>query len=154
GEDHLIDGLGLTRVERIEDADFLFTLSMNPPQQSLAGSRSVLEAAAARDLPMICGNPDLYRVHADGSLHEAPGLVARAYAELGGRVRYHGKPEPRIYRSSLQRLGLAPRQVLAVGDSLEHDVAGATGAGIDVAFIAGGIHRQDLGWPTSGTVDR
>ncbi|MGO4736963.1 TIGR01459 family HAD-type hydrolase [Bosea sp. 2KB_26] len=154
GEDHLIDGLGLARVERIEDADFLFTLSMNPPQQSLAGCRSVLEAAVARDLPMICGNPDLYRVHADGTLHEAPGLVARTYAEMGGRVRYHGKPEPRIYRSSLQRLGLAPRQVLAVGDSLEHDVAGATGAGIDVAFIAGGIHRQDLGWPTSGTVDR
>ncbi len=154
GEDHLIDGLGLSRVERIEDADFLFTLSMNPPQQSLAGCRSVLDAAIARDLPMICGNPDLYRVHADGTLHEAPGLVARAYTEMGGRVRYHGKPEPRIYRSSLRRLGLASRQVLAVGDSLEHDVAGATGAGIDVAFIAGGIHRKDLGWPTPDTVER
>src|SRR6478609_3902536 len=93
---------------------FLFMLSMNPPQQSLAGWRPVLEAAVARDLPMICGNPDLYRVHADGTLHEAPGLVARCYAGLGGRVRYHGKPEPRIYRSSLQRLGLAPRRVLAV----------------------------------------
>ena len=44
-------------------------------------------------------------------------------------------------------------RLLAIGDSLEHDVAGAAGAGIDAAFIAGGIHRGDLHWSEVGEVD-
>jgi ribonucleotide monophosphatase NagD (HAD superfamily) len=35
-------------------------------------------------------------------------------------------------------------QVLAIGDSLEHDIAGAAAAGIDCLFIAGGIHAAEL----------
>ncbi|MGE0750943.1 MAG: TIGR01459 family HAD-type hydrolase [Variibacter sp.] len=148
-EDGLVDGLGVTQTERIADADFLFALSMDSPRQSVAGWQPILEAAVARDLPMVCGNPDIWRVHADGQLYEAPGLLGRAYAARGGRVRYHGKPEPRIYRTSLACLGLSADRVLAVGDSLEHDVAGAVGSGIDAAFILGGIHRHDVAWRSS-----
>jgi ribonucleotide monophosphatase NagD (HAD superfamily) len=36
-------------------------------------------------------------------------------------------------------------QVLAIGDSLEHDIAGAAAFGIDSIFIAGGIHAAELG---------
>jgi ribonucleotide monophosphatase NagD (HAD superfamily) len=43
--------------------------------------------------------------------------------------------------------------VLAVGDSLEHDVAGAVGSGLDAAFVVGGIHRHDVAWPTPGAFD-
>lgn len=35
--------------------------------------------------------------------------------------------------------------MLAVGDSLRTDVAGARAAGLDVAFIPGGIHAEVLG---------
>jgi HAD superfamily hydrolase (TIGR01459 family) len=151
--DGLIDGLGLTRTERIAEADFLFALSMDSPRQSVAGWQPILEAAAARDLPMVCGNPDIWRVHPDGQLYEAPGLLGRAYAALGGRVRYHGKPEPRIYRTSLARLGLPADRVLAVGDSLEHDIAGAMGSGIDTAFVVSGIHRHDVAWTGPATFE-
>jgi len=33
---------------------------------------------------------------------------------------------------------------LAVGDSLEHDIAGASAAGMDSCFIAGGIHKDEV----------
>lgn len=42
-------------------------------------------------------------------------------------------------------MALPPSDVLAIGDSLEHDIAGAAAAGIDSLFIGGGIHAAELG---------
>ena len=55
-----------------------------------------------------------------------------------------GKPGKDIYDEALQLLQLEPSEVLAIGDSLQHDVAGAAGVGIDTLFIAGGIHAAEL----------
>jgi ribonucleotide monophosphatase NagD (HAD superfamily) len=38
-----------------------------------------------------------------------------------------------------------PGSAVAVGDSLEHDVKGAAGAGVDSVFVCGGIHADELG---------
>jgi ribonucleotide monophosphatase NagD (HAD superfamily) len=43
-------------------------------------------------------------------------------------------------------LGVADKKrVLAVGDSFRTDIKGARGAGLDCAFIPGGIHANELG---------
>jgi HAD superfamily hydrolase (TIGR01459 family) len=146
GEAHLADGLGLALVDDVARADFILLMTMDPPGQSVAGWMHVLKAAIERRLPMVCANPDLQRASAGGGLQEAPGAVARAYERLGGTVRYHGKPEPRIYRNCLARLGVDRRQVVAIGDSLEHDIAGAEAAGLDSVFVGGGIHRGEISW--------
>lgn len=146
GEAHLAQGLGLDLVNDVALADFILLMTMDPPRQSVAGWMSLLEAASARRLPMVCANPDVHRASPTGGLQEAPGLVARAYEQLGGIVRYHGKPESRIYRTCLAKLRLDRGRVVAIGDSLEHDIAGAHGAGIDSVFIGGGIHRGEIVW--------
>jgi HAD superfamily hydrolase (TIGR01459 family) len=150
GEEHVADGLGLERTTDPLVADFVLNLTMDSQTQSVAGWRPLLERCAAQGLSMVCGNPDRYRVHHDGRLHEAPGLIALAYERMGGTVHYHGKPHPRIYRSCVGLLGLQPARMLAIGDSLEHDVAGAAGAGVDSLFIAGGIHKRDVSWSSAG----
>ena len=62
-----------------------------------------------------------------------------------GVVRYHGKPHPSIYESCLEALRSADgTRILAVGNSLEHDIAGAAAAGLDSAMIAGGVHADAL----------
>jgi HAD superfamily hydrolase (TIGR01459 family) len=146
GEAHLAEGLALDLVDDVAVADFILLMTMDPPRQSVAGWMGVLRTASERRLPMVCANPDLHRASPDGGLQEAPGLVARAYEQLGGTVRYHGKPQPRIYRTCLAKLGLDRSRVVAIGDSLEHDIAGAEAAGIDSVFIGGGIHRGEIGW--------
>lgn len=146
GEAHLAEGLGLDLVEDVAVADFIMLMTMDPPRQSVAGWMGLLQSASRRELPLVCANPDLHRASPSGGLQEAPGLVARAYEQLGGVVRYHGKPQPRIYRTCLAKLGLDPSRVVAIGDSLEHDIAGAQGAGIDSVFIGGGIHRGEIAW--------
>lgn len=47
-----------------------------------------------------------------------------------------GKPEPAMYAAALDRLG--PGRVLAVGDRLDMDVAGAQRAGLDSALVLTG----------------
>ena len=53
---------------------------------------------------------------------------------------------PLRLRSLPRLLGIADRsRILAVGDSLRTDIAGAAGAGIDSVLIAGGIHADEFG---------
>jgi ribonucleotide monophosphatase NagD (HAD superfamily) len=55
-----------------------------------------------------------------------------------------GKPDPIIYDLALDDLGLHRAEVLAVGDSMEHDIAGAISAGLDTLFVAKGIHEREF----------
>ncbi len=142
---HLTDGLNLQRVTDVERADFLFVLSMDAPAQSVASWEPTLQRAAARGLPMVCGNPDLARVSASGELFEAPGLLAKRYAAIGGAVRMHGKPSPRIYDTCLRAVPCPRQRIAGVGDSLLHDVVGAAGVGLTSVFVAAGVHRDALG---------
>jgi putative hydrolase of the HAD superfamily len=46
-----------------------------------------------------------------------------------------GKPDPRIFRLTLERLKVAPREAVMIGDSLNRDIAGARAAGIRTIWI-------------------
>jgi len=141
----VIDGLPLDITDRVGEADFLIVLRMDSSRKSLGDYEADLQAGIARRMPMICANPDLSRVSPQGLL-DAPGVLARRYEELGGAVFYHGKPHPAIYRSCLKALGgLIPSRVLAIGDSVEHDILGASRVGLRSALVTGGICLDDLG---------
>ena len=40
--------------------------------------------------------------------------------------------------------GLEPAEIVAIGDSLEHDIKGANGAGIASCLVQHGIHAGEL----------
>ena len=140
----LMDGLGLERVARVEEADFLIVIGIDSPPRVAADYAPLLAAGAARRLPLVCANPDLVRPSPDGVL-DAPGALAKLYEGLGGEVFYHGKPHPAIYESVLAALAPYRGRIVAVGDAIETDVLGATRAGLPCAFVAGGIHAEELG---------
>jgi HAD superfamily hydrolase (TIGR01459 family) len=106
---------------------------------------ATLAACAARDLPMICANPDI-AVERGGRLVYCAGALARAYEELGGKVAYAGKPHRPIYQlafSTLETLrpGSAdPARMLAIGDGVHTDIAGAAGVNVRSVFVASGVH--------------
>lgn len=111
--------------------------------------RERLSAMAARRLPLICANPDLV-VHRGADLIYCAGAIARAYEALGGAAIYAGKPYAPIYHAALAAAGaalkapLARSRVLAIGDAMRTDIAGAAGQGLDALFVTAGIHREDL----------
>jgi 2-haloalkanoic acid dehalogenase type II len=59
------------------------------------------------------------------------------------------KPDPRVFRIALARLGLEPHEVLHVGDSDVDDIRGAKAAGMQVAWVnrRGRARRPDVPAP-------
>lgn len=104
----------------------------------------LLTSAVARDLPMICANPDLV-VNWGGRNIPCAGAVATLYEELGGTVERFGKPFPIIFDRLFAQSPETPRsRAVMIGDSLATDVRGARQAGIDAIWIGGGIHAEAL----------
>ena len=118
-----------------------------------------LDAMRARGLDMICANPDVV-VHVGSNLIYCGGAIAERYETMGGVVLYAGKPHRPIYDVALaeaaaQRGAPVERsRVLAIGDGLRTDVAGAAGQGLDCLFVTTGIHREETLSPDTGQIDR
>jgi HAD superfamily hydrolase (TIGR01459 family) len=122
-----------------------------PEVCSLEDMRGLLDEAISRQLPMLVANPDIVTVDGD-ALRVMPGTLAKYYEDLGGPVHRMGKPDGIIYEEALRILGLRADELIAVGDSMEHDIAGASAMGIDSIFIAGGIHA-DVAMRNDGGID-
>jgi HAD superfamily hydrolase (TIGR01459 family) len=138
------DGLDLDFIDAVEAADFILNTGPAGWDDSIDDYAPLLAAARARDLPMVCANPDLVVVH-DGRPALCAGALAEHYEKIGGRVRWHGKPYPSVYASCLALLGIADKgRILAIGDSLRTDIAGAAAVAIPSLLVAGGIHAGEF----------
>jgi len=110
----------------------------------------LLRDLAERKFPMICANPD-HLVERGNRLVYCAGALAAVYEDLGGEVVYAGKPHAPVYHLALQTIsGLAGSdvgkdQVLAIGDGVKTDMAGASSFGLDAVFVASALHAPGEG---------
>jgi HAD superfamily hydrolase (TIGR01459 family) len=144
GDRSIVDGLDLDVAANVNDADFILLAGLDDTASKPELWRERLTVAAQRGLPMLCANPDLLMFGAAGLL-PAPGVVARFYEALGGQVAYVGKPHAPIFAAALEQLGDPdPRRVIMIGDSLDHDIAGARAAGLLTMLLSAGVHGGAL----------
>ncbi|KJC50426.1 hypothetical protein UP09_05225 [Bradyrhizobium sp. LTSP885] len=128
-------------VDRPQDADFLVFAGSDAPRTSLQAYHRDLASSAKAGVPAICINPDITMIR-DGELVPAPGAIARLYEDLGGAVEYVGKPRLLIFAQAVTTAALGPdARALMIGDSPEHDVAGARPIG-STLLVRTGIHRH------------
>jgi HAD superfamily hydrolase (TIGR01459 family) len=113
--------------------------------------RDMLTAMRTRSLFMVCANPDIVVERGDTLVYCA-GALADAYAASGGDVLYCGKPHIPIYEAALAKAaslrgGTPPplNRVLAIGDSVRTDLAGAASFGLDCLFVTSGLHAEQYG---------
>jgi HAD superfamily hydrolase (TIGR01459 family) len=129
-------------VTRPQDANFLVFAGSDAPRIWLDTYRSTLIAAAQARVPALCINPDMTMIR-DGELVPAPGAIARIYESLGGPVEYVGKPYPAIFEHAVATAAMgAGARVVMIGDSPEHDLAGASAMGLSTILVRTGIHRD------------
>ena len=138
------------RAERAEEADFILCTGLAEEEQlPVPDHADLLAKAAQRSVPMLCANPDVV-VERMGEMVPCAGAVAAVYEEIGGPVTRLGKPEAIAYEACFARFGelghgeIHPDRVLAIGDALATDIAGAARFGLKALFIGDGIHRPDL----------
>ena len=141
GEDRGFAGtLGFAEAETGNAADLVVIAGSQGHLVPLERYSALLAPAAARGVPALCTNPDKIMLTAQGPAFGA-GRIAEMYEALGGTVTWVGKPHPLMYRHAAEIAGVdRPRDVLCVGDSVEHDVAGARGFGAAAALVRTGIH--------------
>jgi HAD superfamily hydrolase (TIGR01459 family) len=146
----IFDGLDV-RFGGIEDADYVVCSGFDDDDRdTVADYRERLARMRRRDLWMICANPDLVVERGD-RLVPCAGALAQAYEEIGGEVFYAGKPHRPVYEAALRiatRLlggeAVPLARILAIGDAMRTDIAGAAAFGIDSLLVARGIHAGEL----------
>ena len=140
----LFDDLDLELVAAPERADFVVNTGPDDERDTaeLASFADELQRCRLRNLPMVCANPDLI-VNRGGATILCAGSLAEEYQRLGGDIRMVGKPNPSIYTRALEMIDLPASSVLAIGDSMRTDIAGAAGSSIDALWIMDGIHQHE-----------
>ena len=72
--------------------------------ETINNYNTILRKAIELKLPMICVNPDIEVMR--GKRKEiCAGALALKYENLGGKVKYFGKPYKKIYQECFNRIG-------------------------------------------------
>lgn len=127
---------------RVEEADLVVASGTAASHAHVEEALVALAPALARDVLLVCTNPDRTIPRPSGPEGIGPGEVTHRYAARGGRVVLFGKPHPPIYAEARRRLGDGRGRVVAIGDLVETDVRGAVGAGIPSVLVT----RGRAGW--------
>jgi HAD superfamily hydrolase (TIGR01459 family) len=127
----------------LDQAEGIVCTGPRDPMADPDTMRAEFLMAKQMGLKLLCANPDI--VVDRGHVREwCAGALAQLYTEMGGESLYFGKPHPPIYdlaRRRLFELGVdtPDSNILAIGDGVLTDIAGAMGEDIDSLFISGGL---------------
>jgi HAD superfamily hydrolase (TIGR01459 family) len=134
----------------LEEADYIVCTGLRDDEtETVEDYRAMMLKARERGLTLICANPDIVVERGDRLIYCA-GAIAELYREIGGDVIFYGKPHRPIYQRAIQLAAehggheIRFNRVLAIGDSVRTDLAGAHGFGIDCLFVTRGIHSDEF----------
>lgn len=148
---HRLEGLDLARVVGLQVQDTLSNLGADPrlapriagpfveeSRARLAASAGLIGRLRTRFKTGIVSN--FYGNMA--SMLEAEGLAGLFDTVADSGRAGFTKPDPRLFFTATDALGLQPGDALMVGDSLSRDMKGAEAAGMPHAWLAGGRDGQ------------
>jgi HAD superfamily hydrolase (TIGR01459 family) len=141
----IFDNLGV-RLSGLDDAAAVICSGLCEDETETPDDYAALLAdMRARGLPMICANPDIMVERGDRLVYCA-GALADSYAQIGGEVIYAGKPYAPIYDLAfdlvreIRGTALPRHRIVAIGDGIRTDIAGAAAQEIDSVFVASAVH--------------
>lgn len=152
-DNNLLEIVNLKIVNKLSDADFILNTGPWEEGATVDDYVEILKEGVTHNIPMICANPDQIVIRG-GKRMICAGKLAVKYENLGGFVKYHGKPGISVYKKCFLSLKAKKiNRVVAIGDSLDNDIAGASKAGIESILILDGIHGDLFGSKTNQKPD-
>lgn len=151
-QDVLYHDLGMSFGDHTDAAFISVTGPYDDENDEPGDYRDRFITCVERGLDLICANPDIVVQRGDKLIY-CGGALAQLYESLGGRTFMAGKPYAPIYEMALEQaeaeLGrpIDAARVLCVGDGLPTDVRGANARGLDILFVANGIHGGETVGP-------
>lgn len=155
----IYDGLDVELVSEENAETIVCTGLVNDEFETPAHYAEQLKRFKARDLPMICANPDIV-VEKGHKLLWCAGALARDYAALGGKTLIAGKPHAPIYDEAIKQAEaktgkeIERSRILAIGDGMPTDVKGAMDNDVQLLFISDGIHSREYGEPGNPDIEQ
>lgn len=140
--DDLLKTLQIKRTAKLSEADYVIILMFEDDAQSVKKYNEVFQNIVDDGITVLCPNPDKIVMMGD-DIRYTGGTFAKTIEELGGKVRYFGKPYEPIYKYIIEKNNYNKSKTLAIGDAFETDVRGANDAGIDSALVRTGIHSSE-----------
>jgi HAD superfamily hydrolase (TIGR01459 family) len=140
----MLEGGFLNPVKTAAEASFGLITGAYTADDKATDYDDMLRPLVERGLPAICANPDL-EVIRGGKREICAGAIAARFEELGGTVRYYGKPHANVLEEALRLIGVDKSRAVMVGDSFRTDIASANAAGVAGVFVARGIYAERLG---------
>lgn len=145
-EDGLEFRIGLEKfnfVSNVNDANFILACTPFENTEPI-DYIPILKDALDMNIVMFCANPDFITIEKNNDKNiYCMGTIANLYENMGGKVIILGKPSKKIYEESCKKIKIFDqRRILAIGDSLDHDILGANNFGIDSILITSGIHKE------------
>lgn len=135
---------GLRLLDGAAEGDKVVCIGLGDGRDDVSHYHEELAAMLHREATLLCFNPD--RVVLRGGVPEpCAGAIADRYEQMGGKVRWYGKPYPAVYERALAvateigRRAIGWDEVVAVGDGLATDYVGAAQAGLKFVFVTHGI---------------
>ena len=130
-------------VSKINDADFILACTLFENTEPI-DYIPILKDALDMNLVMFCANPDFVTIEKNNDKNiYCMGTIADLYDHMGGKVVILGKPSIEIYEETCKKIEeLDKSKIVAIGDSLDHDILGANNFNIDSVLISTGIHKD------------
>jgi HAD superfamily hydrolase (TIGR01459 family) len=137
-----LKGTAIDVVDDIEAASFLLISGWDPLAAEISSYEDILRTAVRKRMKVLCVNPD-GRAMQELSFSSGPALIAKRLQELGGVVQMIGKPYKPIFHHAIKILhqnDIYPGQTVMIGDSMGHDIIGATLVNMDTCLVKNGLH--------------
>jgi len=130
-------------VSKVNDANFILACTPFENTEPI-DYIPILKDAIDMNLLMFCANPDFVTIEKNNDKNMyCMGTIADLYDHMGGRVVSLGKPSKEIYKVSCKKIkDFNKSKIVAIGDSLDHDILGANNFNIDNVLISSGIHKD------------
>ena len=130
-------------VSKVNDANFILACTPFENTEPI-DYVPILKDAVDMNLLMFCANPDFVTIEKNNYKNMyCMGTIADLYDHMGGRVVILGKPSKEIYKVSCKKIeDFNKSKIVAIGDSLDHDILGANNFNIDSVLISSGIHKD------------
>ena len=138
----------ILKQDKPKKADYILCTGLYDEKENLEFYKDLL--SSLKDKEMVCTNPDL--IVDRGDIREyCAGSVAKVFEELGGKVKYFGKPYPLVYQKSTD---LKNKRILCIGDNLNTDIRGANIQSFNSLFILNGIHKNEKNYEINKLFDK
>lgn len=160
GEKGLVDTLtnsGYTHGEK-DVVAVVAGLDRNLTYAKLKAAALIINAG----VPFIATNQDPTLPTPEGMIPGAGSIIAALITATATQPLLAGKPSPTMYQLAFERLGIDPKNALAIGDRLDTDIAGGIQAGCMTSLVLSGAtksadipsspYKPDLVFPNLGNL--